>query len=41
MELYNLKCNEETGILAVRECISVNRNLHVRLLCRGLLIPIP
>ena len=27
---FNLKCYEETGILAVHECISTDRNLHVR-----------
>ena len=31
MQLFTLKCNEETGILAVHECISGDRNLHVRL----------
>ena len=31
MQLFNLKCSEETGILAVHECISADRNLHVRL----------
>ena len=41
VQLFNLKCNEETGILAVHECISVDRNLHVRLLCHGLVIPLP
>ena len=31
VQLSNLKCNEETGILAVHECISADRNLQVRL----------
>ena len=31
VQLFNLKCNEETSILAVHECISADRNLHVRL----------
>ena len=30
-QIFNLKCNEETAILVVRECITVDRNLHVRL----------
>ena len=38
--LINLKCSEETGILAVRKCISANRNLHVRLSYHGLVIPL-
>ena len=29
MQLFNLKCNEETGILAVHECIIADRNLQV------------
>ena len=36
VQLFNLKCNEESGILAVHECISVDRNLHVRLSYHGL-----
>ena len=31
VQLFNLKCNEESGILAVHECIDADRNLHVRL----------
>ena len=38
---FSLKCNEETGILAVHECISACRNLHVRLSHRGLFILLP
>ena len=41
MQLFNLKCNEETGILAVHESISVDKNLHVRLSYHGLVIPLP
>ena len=37
---FNLKCNEETGILAVDECISADRNLHVRLSYHGLVLPL-
>ena len=40
MQLFNLKCNEEIGIIAVHECISADRNLHVRL-SYGLVIPLP
>ena len=38
---FNLKCNEETGILAVDEYISADRNLHVRLSYYGLVLPLP
>ena len=38
---FNLKCNEETGILAAHECIIADRNLHVRLSHHGLVIPLP
>ena len=38
---FNFKCYEETGILAVHECISANRNLHVRLSYHGLVILLP
>ena len=41
VQFFNLKCNEETGILAAYECISVDRNLHVRLSYHGLVIPFP
>ena len=41
VQLCSLKCNEETGIVAVHECISVDRNLHVRLSYHGLVIPLP
>ena len=41
MQLLNLKCNEETGILAVDECVSADRNLHVCLLYYGLVVPFP
>ena len=39
--LYNVKYNEETGILAIHECVSVDRNLHVHLSYHGLVIPLP
>ena len=38
VQLFNLKYNEETGILAVHECISVDRNLDVRLSYHGLVM---
>ena len=38
---FNLKCNEETGVLAVHEYISADRNLHVRLSYHGLVILLP
>ena len=41
LQLSNLKCNEETGILTVHECISGDRNLHIRLSYHGLVIPLP
>ena len=41
LELFNLKHNEETGILAVHECIIVGRNLHVCLSYHSLVIPLP
>ena len=37
MQRFNLKCSEETGIFAVHECISAERNLRVRLSYHGLL----
>ena len=37
----NLKCNEETGILAVHKYISADRNLHVSLSYHGLVILLP
>ena len=37
---FNLKCNEETDILPFHECISADRNLHVRLSYHGLVIPL-
>ena len=40
MQLFNLKRTEETGILAVNECISADRNLHVPLSYHGLVIPL-
>ena len=41
VQIFNLKCNEETGILAVHKCIiSVDRNLHVSL-SYDLVIPLP
>ena len=40
MQLFNLKCSEETGILAVHECISADRNLRVRSSYHGLVIPL-
>ena len=40
MQLFNLKCSEETGILAVHECINPERTLHVRLSYHGLVIPL-
>ena len=36
VQLFNLKYNEETGILAVHECVSVDRNLNVYLSYHGL-----
>ena len=36
VQLFSLKCNEETRILAVHECISADRNLHVCLSYHGL-----
>ena len=41
VQLFNFKCNEETGILAVHECISIDRNLHVHVSYHGLVIPFP
>ena len=41
MQLFNVKCNEETGILAVDECVSADRNLHVRLSYHGLVASLP
>ena len=41
MQLFYLKCNEEIDILAVHECNSVDKNLHVYLSYHGLVIPIP
>ena len=41
LQIFNLKCNEETGIVTVHECISGDTNLHVRLSYQGLLIPLP
>ena len=41
MQLFNLTCSEETGILALHKCISADRNLHVRLSYRGFVIPLP
>ena len=38
---FNLKCNEETGILAVHECVSADRNLHVCQSYHGLVILLP
>ena len=38
--LFNLNCSEETGFLAVHECISAERNLHVCLSYHGLVIPL-
>ena len=37
---FNLKCNEETDTLPFHECISADRNLHVRLSYHGLVIPL-
>ena len=41
VQLFSLKFNEETGIPAVHKCISIDRNLHGRLLFHGLVIPRP
>ena len=41
VQFFDLKFNEETGILAVHECISADRNLPVRLSYQGLVIPLP
>ena len=38
---FNLICNEETGVLAVHECFSADRNLHVRFSYHGLVILLP
>ena len=40
-QIFNLKCNEQTGILAVHECISAEKNLHVRLSYHYLVILLP
>ena len=40
VQLFNLKFDEEAGILEVQECISGDRNLHVWLSCNGLVIPL-
>ena len=40
VQLFNLTCNEETGVFTVHECIRVDRNLHVRLSCY-LVKPLP
>ena len=41
MQLFNFKCYEKTGILAVHEYISVDRNLYVHLSYHGSVIPFP
>ena len=38
MQLLNLKYREETGILAVHECIRAEKNLHVCLTYHGLVL---
>ena len=40
MQLFNLKYNEKTGILAAHKCFSVDKNLHVGLSYYGLVIPL-
>ena len=40
IQLFNLRCNEETGILAFHKFISVDRNLHVCLSYHGSVIPL-
>ena len=40
MQLFNLKFNEETGIPAVHEYISIDWNLLVCLSYHGLVIPL-
>ena len=40
MQLFNLKCSEETGILAVHEYISAERNLDACLSYHGLIKPL-
>ena len=39
LQLFNIKCIKETGIL--HTCISADRNLHVHLSYLGLVIPLP
>ena len=41
VQLLNLKFDEETGIPAVDECISIDGNLHIRLSYHSLVIPLP
>ena len=41
VQLFHLWCNEVTVILAVHECISVNRNLYDRSSYHGLVTPLP
>ena len=38
---FNLKCNEESGLLAVHECTSADRNLHDFFSYHGLVILLP
>ena len=38
---FNLKCNKRTGILAVGQCLSADRNLHVCLLYHGMKVTVP
>ena len=40
VQFFNLKCNEETSILAVHESVSVDRNLIIHLSYHGLFIPL-
>ena len=41
VQYYNLFFDETTGVPAVRECISIDRNLHVTLTYNGYVIPLP
>ena len=43
VQLFNLECNEETGILAVHKCISADRSKSPCsfISCHGLVIPLP
>ena len=40
VQLFNLKSNEKTGIPAVHECITIDRQFHIFLSYHGLVIPL-